>query len=228
MARSVNRYSNMIKEKEEQIAELVKESDDWKSQREMARKEILELQSDIDTLASELETEKGSRAKDKESRSKLQEELDELRSLMEAKTSEETRRNDVERSREEELSDLRSQVSKLTENLADARLQAVEGQSKLKLELEYSMKEHISLQKSFQSLVEKERATQGQLSKTQATLNDLEKINRASDSELEALRVRQHEYDDQLGEATRQKEVRDSGRVTDANIFIPDRCLSDN
>ncbi|KAF8629720.1 hypothetical protein AX15_003315 [Amanita polypyramis BW_CC] len=207
MARTANDYSNMIKKKEEYITELLKELGALKYERDVAQKEILELQSDIDSRVAELNTEKDVRSKEKASRLKLQEELDELRALMEAKTSEETRRHEVEKSREEELNDLRSQVGKLNEDLSGARHLALEGQSKLKLELEYAVKEHTSLQKSFDSLLQKERTTQAQYSKSQAVLNELEKTKRTIESELQSSRVRQHEHDAQLAGATKQKEA---------------------
>ncbi len=208
MAHTANDYSNAIKKREEQMAELAKELDALKSERDAAQKATLELRNDVGTFVVELNAERNARSKEITLRSKLQEELDELRALMEAKTSEETRRNEVEKSKEEELSDLRSQVTKSNEALDDARRQTLEGQSKLKLELEYTMKEQASLQKSLDSLIEKERATQAQLSKSQAALNEIDKAKRAIESELQSLRVRQHDHDTQLAEATKQKEVR--------------------
>ncbi|KAF8634039.1 hypothetical protein AX17_004304 [Amanita inopinata Kibby_2008] len=207
MARTANDYFSMIKKKEEQVAEVAKELGALRSERDAAQKDILELQSDIDTLVAELDTKKDAWTQEKAARSKLQEELDELRTLMEAKTSEETRRNEVEKSREEELADLRSQVTKLNEDLTGSRRQALEGQSKLKLELEYAVKERATLQQSFNSLVQQEQAAQSQLNKVQASLNELEKAKRAMASELQSLRVRQHEYDTQIAGATKQKEV---------------------
>lgn len=208
MALTVNDYLNVIKRGEAQMAELAKELEALKSERDAAQKETLELRNDVGTFVVELNTEKDARSKEMALRSKLQEELDELRALMEAKTSEETRRNEVEKSKEEELSDLRSQVTKLNEALDEARHQTLEGQSKLKLELEYTMKEQASVQKSLDSLIEKERATQAQLSKSQAALSEMDKAKRAIESELHSLRVRQRDHDTLLAEATKQKEVR--------------------
>ncbi|KAK2467941.1 hypothetical protein APHAL10511_000236 [Amanita phalloides] len=206
MARTASDYSQMIQKKEEQMAELAKELSTLKLERDSAQKEILELQSDIETLVAELGTERDGRNQEKVSRLKLQEELDELRALMDVKTSEETRRSEAEKSREDELNDLRSQVGKLNEALAEVRRQALEGQSKLKLELEYITKEHASLQKSFGLLVQKEQTTQENCTKLQVALGGLEKTKRAFESELQSLRVRQHDHDTQLAEATKQKE----------------------
>lgn len=207
MAHTANNHTNVIKKREEQIVELVKESGSLKSERDAAQKQILGLRNDIDTLVVELNAEKDSRSQEVALRSKLQEELDELRALMEARTSEETRRNEVEKSREEEVNDLRSQVTKLNEVLHEARRQTLEGQSKLKLELEYTMKEHASVQKSLDSLIQKERAAQVEFTESQAALSEMDKAKRTLESELRSLRVRQHDHDAQLAEAMKQKEV---------------------
>lgn len=207
MTHTANNHTNMIKKREEQIAELMKESGSLQSERDEAQKQILRLRNDMDTLVVKLNAEKDARSQEVALRSKLQEELDELRALMEARTSEETRRNEVEKSREEEVNDLRSQVTKLNEVLDDARRQTLEGQSKLKLELEYTVKEHASVQKSLDSLIQKERATQVQFTESQATLSEIDKAKRTLESELQSLRVRQHDHDTQLAEAMKQKEV---------------------
>ena len=207
MARTATEYSTMIQKREEHIARLVDQLESSKGERDHSLKQIIELQSDIDTLFAELEAEKGDRAHGIAARAKLQEELDELRTLMDAKTSEETRRNEVEKSKEQELADLRGQVSKLQQDLSEARRLALEGQSKLKLELDYSVREHSSLQQSHTSLLERERIAQSQLIKVQATLSELEKAKRVIESELQSLRSRQNDSESQLADAQRVKEV---------------------
>lgn len=208
MARTATEYSNMIQKKEEQAAQLASQLETLKQERDRSQKQTAELQSDIETLVAELEAQKDDRNRNLSARAKLQEELDELRTLMAAKTSEETRRIEVEKSKEEELSDLRSQVSNLQQDLSEARLQALESQSKLKLELDHSVREHANLLKSYNSLLERERTSQAQLIKVQAALSDLEKAKRAMESELQSLRSRQNDTESQLAEAQRAKEVR--------------------
>lgn len=198
----------MIQKKEDQIAQMTEQLASSKVTQGKALKEIIELQNDIDTLVAELDAEKEDRMQDVAARTKLQTEVDELRSLMDAKTSEESRRNEVEKRKEEELADLRADVSRLHQDLTEARRLALEGQSKLKLELDHSVREHNSLLKSHKSLSDKESATQSQLTKARATLSDLEKSKRALESELQSLRARQHDYENQLADAIKAKEVR--------------------
>ncbi|KNZ77855.1 Myosin-11 [Termitomyces sp. J132] len=206
MARTATEYSTMIQKKEEQITKLSTQLDSSKATNSKALKEIIELQSDINTLVAELEAEKGAREQDVASRKKLQEEVDGLRSLMEAKTSEESRRNEVEKRKEEELATLRAEVSALQQDLAETRRVGLEAQSKLKLGLEHSVREHNNLLQSHKSLSERDSATQSQLTKTKAALSDLEKAKRSIDSELQVLRSRQHDCESQLAEAIKAKE----------------------
>lgn len=197
----------MIQKKEEQIARLVKELDLSKSVHAKSLKETIELQSDIDTLMAELNAEKGNRAQEAATRRKLQEEVDRLRSLMDAKTSEDSRRNEVEKRKEGELIDLRAQVDKLQQDLADSRRWALEVQNKLNVELEHSVRDHDSLQRSHKSLLERECTAQDQLTKSLGALSELEKTTRAMESELQSLRSRQHDNENQLAEETKAKEV---------------------
>lgn len=207
LARTTTEYSNMIQKKEEQITQLMQELDLSKSSQAKSLRETIELQSHIDTLVAKLDAEKSDRAEEVTSRGKLQEEVDRLRSLMDAKTSEESRRNEVEKRKEGELADLRVLSSKLQQDLADSRRLALEVQNKLKIELEHSMRDHDSLQRSHKSLLERERAAQDQLTKSLGALSELEKIKRAMESELQSLRSRQHNNESQLAEATKTKEV---------------------
>ncbi|KAG5653772.1 hypothetical protein H0H81_010613 [Sphagnurus paluster] len=206
MARTATEYSTMIQKKEEQIVKLTGQLESSKATNAKALKEIIELQSDIDTLVAELEAEKADRLLDDAARNKMQEEVDQLRSLMETKTSEETRRNEVEKRKEEELADLRVQVSTLHKELAESRRLALEGQSKLKLELDHSTREHNTLLQSHKSLADRESTVQSQLAKTKAAISELEKSKRLLESELQSLSTRQHDYETQLADATKAKE----------------------
>ncbi|KAG6837022.1 hypothetical protein H0H93_016229 [Arthromyces matolae] len=206
MARTATEYSTMIQKKEEQITKLSAQLDSLKGTNNKALNEIIELQSEVDTLVAELEAEKGARVQDVAVRKKLQDEIDELRSLMEAKTSEESRRNEVEKRKEEELATLRAEVADLQRDLAETRRMNIDAQSKLKLELEYSTREHNNLLQSHKSLSDQDRATQSQLSTAKTALSDLEKAKRLMESELQSLRSRQHDYESQLADAIKMKE----------------------
>jgi len=208
MARTATQYSTIIQQKEEDIARLISDLASSKREREQAFKHITELQADIDTLVAELDAQKGDQDRGKLARVRLQEEVDELRTLMDAKTSEETRRTEVEKGKEQELADLRSQVSKLQADLKEARKQGLESQSKLRVELDNSVRAHKSLQESHNSLAKQERAVQARLAKAESGLLDLQKAKRALESDLQSLRSRQIDADGQLGEAIRAKEVR--------------------
>jgi myosin protein heavy chain len=207
MARTATQYSTMIQKKEDDVARLISDLALSKREREQSLKQITELQADIDTLMSELEAQKYDRDRSKVARAKLQEEVDELRALMDAKTSEETRRSEVEKSKEQELADLRDQVSKLQSDLNVARKLGIENQSKLKVELDNSVRALLSLQDNHKSLAERERAAQARLIKVEAVLSDTEKVKRTLESELQSVRSRQIDTDSRLGEVVRVKEV---------------------
>jgi myosin protein heavy chain len=197
----------MIQRKETEARRLVSQVESSKVEHDQLQKQILELQGDVDTLTAELEAEKSDSARGASSRAKLQEELDELRNVLEAKTTEDTRRSEVEKSKEEELADLRGQVNRLQQDLSEARRQALEGQNKLKVELDYSVREHSSLQQSYHSLLERERDYEVRLRDGQAHSSELEKIKRSLESDLQSLRSRQNDTESQLAEAQRAKEV---------------------
>lgn len=207
LGRTATEYSTMIQKKEDQISQLTSQLDDLKKEREINSAEILALQADIDTLDAQLTAEKNDHATDVASREKLQEEMDELRALLETKASEETRRSEAEKSKELELVDLRSQCSKLQQESSELRNSFLEVQSKSKVEHEQLLREFNSLERSHQSLSDRERTTQSQLVKMQAQLAELEKAKRSVDSELLTLKSRQHEAQDHLAEALRNKEV---------------------
>jgi myosin protein heavy chain len=220
MARTATQYSTIIQQKEDHIARLISDLASSKREREQSFKHITELQADIDTLAAELDAQKGDQDRGKLARARLQEDVDELRALMDAKISEETRRTEVEKGKEQELADLRSQVSKLQADLKEARKLGLEGQSKLKVELDNSVRAHSSLQESHNSLAERERAVQARLIKADSGLLDLQKVKRALESELQSVRSRQIDADGHLGEAIRAKEVRIDFQLLDSILNI--------
>lgn len=207
MARTATDYSAMIKRKEEEIAKLTSDCEASKSERHSLLKEITKLESKIDTLSSELHASQDDRTRSSEARSRLQEELDELRALVQAKVTEETRRSEVDKSKEVELVDLRVQVNRLSQDLSEARKQAVEGQSKLKVDLDTLTRDYRSLEQSHKSLSDRGNVAQSQLMKAEAALADAEKSRRTIESDLQSLRSRQIDLDGQLATAVKEKEV---------------------
>jgi myosin protein heavy chain len=197
----------MIQKKEDQISFLTKQLEKLKEEHNSSSVEIMELRADIDTLDAQLGVERLDHANEVAFREKLQAERDEMRALLDTKTSEETRRDEVERSKERELADLRSQTSQLHLELTDLRRSSLESQNKLKLDLEQSTREHISLQHSHKSLLDRERAAQSQLTKAQSQLSELEKVKRAMESEFQSVKSRQSDIQSQLSDALRAKEV---------------------
>ena len=207
MARTATQYSTIIQKKEEEAARLVSDLISLKRDREQSLKQITGLQADITTLKSELNSQQNERERGREARMKLQEEVDELRALMDARTSEDTRRNEVEKSKEQELAELRGQVARLNADLNDARRVGLEGQSKLKVELDNSIRAHKLLQESHKSLLDRERSLQSKLAKVEAGFEEAEKVKRTLESDLHSVRSRQIDADGQLAEAVRAKEV---------------------
>lgn len=210
MARTAAEYTNMITKKEDDIVRLVSELDKSKQERGSLLKEITSLQGDIDTLQSELRSLQDDGKRGIESRIRLQEELDELRSHLQAKTTEETRRNEVDKSKEMELADLRAQVSSFSQDLSDARKQALEGQNKLKVELDSLLREHHMLEQSHKSLSDKELSNQTRLKETEAALSDAVKSKRTLDSDLQSVRTRQIDLESQLAGALKERDVSDT------------------
>lgn len=212
MARTATEYTSMISKKEEDISRLSSELDKSKHERGKLLKEITELQGQVDTLTSELQSQQQDGKRGAEARARLQAELDELRTVLEAKATEETRRSEVEKSKEVELADLRSQVSKMSVDLSEARKQALEGQSKLKVELDTLLREHRSLEQSHRSLSDKESATQSKLREAETALSDAVKAKRTIESDLQSVRSRQIDLEDQLATALKERDV--SGLLT--------------
>ncbi|KAG5220287.1 Myosin [Salix suchowensis] len=168
--------------KEERIVQLLDQLDTIKAERDSSSKQVIELQSDIDTLMAEIDAGKLDKERGAAARTKLEEELDDLRALMQAKTSEESKRLEVEKSREEELAELRRQASTLQQELSESRRLAAETQNKLK-------RTHCA----------------AELTKAQASVAELEKSKRAAESELQAVRTRQANTDNELSTTLKSK-----------------------
>jgi myosin protein heavy chain len=113
----------------------------------------------------------------------------------------------VEKNKEQELADLREQTQKLQHDLTEGRRQLLAVQKQLKLELDTSVREHASLQESHKSLSERERNAQADLSKTQEALAELERTKRSIESELQSLQTRHNDFESQLADARKAKEV---------------------
>ncbi|KAI0828577.1 nonmuscle myosin heavy chain b [Trametes gibbosa] len=207
MGRTANEYTNMIKSKEGQADRLATEVEKLKVEREKLLREIDGLQADINTISAELESERNDKQRNANAQIKLQAELDELRALLEAKVTEETRRSEVAKSKEEELADLRSQVGKLSTDLTDTRRVATETQNKLKVEMETLVREHKNIQHSHTSLSDRAQASQAQLKRTEAALSEAEKARRSLESELQSVRSRAIDTENQLAEVQKAKEV---------------------
>jgi myosin heavy chain 9/10/11/14 len=208
MARTATEYSAIIQKKEADMERLNADLVKLRSEGDRSQRELIELHGHLETLTAELDAEKADRERGASVRAKLQEELDELRALLAAKTTEETRRTEVEKSKDAELADLRLQTSRLQQDLAESRSSAVEGQAKLKVELDTALRDHKMLQQSHQSLSDRERDVSARLQAAESALSDAEKSKRAAESDLQAVRSRQIDTDDQLAVALRAKEVR--------------------
>ncbi|KAH9914424.1 nonmuscle myosin heavy chain b [Fomitopsis serialis] len=206
LARTATDYSAMIKAKEEEADRLAAELDKSKVERGRLMKQISELQGKADALTAELLAQRSDRERDAAVQAKLQEELDELRSVLAAKTSEETRRSEVEKSKEQELANLRAQTSQLSQDLDDARRSAVEGQTRLKVDLDTLTREHASLEKSHRSLSEREQSARSELKVAETSLGEAVKARRTLESDLQAIRTRQIDTDGQLAEVLKEKE----------------------
>jgi myosin heavy chain 9/10/11/14 len=215
MARTATEYTNMIKKKEDDMSRLTSELDKSKLERGNLLKEITEMQGKIDTLTSELQAQQQDGKRSADARARLQEEMDELRRLLQAKVTEETRRSEVDKSKEMELADLRAQVSKLSQDLSNARKQALEGQSKLKVELDTLLREHQMLEQSHKSLSDREASNQSKLKEAEALLSDAAKAKRTLESDLQSVRSRQIDLESQLAGALKEK---------DASVFTANIC----
>lgn len=208
MARTANEYDSLITKKEHEIAHLTEELDILSQERDGLQKQIIKLQSQNETLTTQMSEQRYENRQSRESQSRLQKEMDELRKLMEAKSSEETRRKEAERSKEKELLELRSQLSTLQHDLSESRKTAIEGQSRLKAELETALKDGASIQKEYQQLVDNERTTQSRLREIDAALTEADRAKRALESEYQTIKSKHIEVGDQLSEAAKAKEVK--------------------
>lgn len=207
MARTVNQYDSLITKKEAEIGRLAAELERLSDDRDEALKRITQLQGQAETAKSQLDAQKNESIRNVEMQARLQKEMDELRALMQVRTSEETRRREVEKSKEKELLDLRAQLSQLQKELSEARKVSIEGQNRLKAELETALRENASLQKEYQELVDDERANQTRQKEVEAALSDADRAKRLMESELQTVRSRLTDIDGQLAETIKSKEV---------------------
>jgi myosin heavy chain 9/10/11/14 len=208
LTRTATDYSDMIKQREDEIARLMKDVDALKAERNHLSKEILELKGRIETLTTELSSLRSSEERNIALQTRLQDELDELRQLLETKVSEETARGEVEKRKEEELVGLRGQVNSLQQELDDARIAATDAQTKLKIELDSNAREYKLLVQSHRSLSDKLQANESKLKSAEASLAEVEKTKRSLESDLQSLRSKQIDIDGQLAETEKAKEVR--------------------
>lgn len=197
----------MLQRKESDVARLTSELAGIRRERENALKQCAELEGEIDTLAKELDAQRDDADRDSQARSKLQKELDELRAVMQAKVSEDTQRAEAEKSREQEIAVLRAQAADLGAELASVRRQAAEAQNKLRIDLEAAQRENATISKALKELKTTSSAHQGRLADVEQALANAEKAKRAAEAELQTMRARQIEGDNQLEEVTKAKDV---------------------
>ena len=207
LVRSATEYSNIIKKKEVEIARLTADLDELSSDHDASLKAISQLEADIASASAQLDAQKRENQRSSDAQAKVQKELDELRHLLEAKTSEETRRREVERSKDQELIELRNQVSRLLEEASETRRSAIEGNNRLKAELETIHREHSTLQDSYQDLVESEKVNQAKRREVELSLSEVSKIKRQVESELLSVKTRLNDSEGQHAETSRAKEV---------------------
>ena len=98
-------------------------------------------------------------------------------------------------------------MSTLQGQLSEARREAIEGQSRLKAELEAALKESTSVQKEYQQLVDNERNTQARLREIDAALSEANQAKRTLESEYQTVKSKHIEVEGQLSEMTKAKEV---------------------
>jgi myosin protein heavy chain len=207
LSRTATDYENMLQRKETDVARLTSELAGMRREREIALKQSAELEGEIDMLAKELDGQRDDAQRDTQARSKLQKELDELRAVMQAKVSEDTKRAEAEKSREQEISVLRAQAADLGSELASVRRQATEAHNKLRVDLEAAQRENATMSKSLKELKTVSSTDQGKLLDLEAALGNVEKAKRAVEAELQTMRARQIEGDNQLEEITKAKDV---------------------
>ena len=207
LARTADEYSEIIKKKELDITRVTSELLQLSDERERSTKEILRLQGRVDTLTAELGALRLDHRRDGEVKEKLQQELDELRNVLHAKSSEEERRKEVEKSKDQELLELRTHVAQLHQELSDSRSIALEGQNKLKIELESIQRQYGTLQHSYQELVENEQENQTRRRDVELALSEANKFKRTLESELQATKSKNFDTEGKLSETVKAKEV---------------------
>ncbi|QRW20965.1 Myosin head (motor domain) [Rhizoctonia solani] len=196
LSRTATDYEAMLQRKENDIGRLNSELTSIRRERETAMKQCAELEADIDTLAKELDAYRDDADRDSKARKKLQNELDELRTLMRAKASEDTQRAEAEKSRAQEISVL----------LFEGRQPSSE---KLRVDLENAQREKENLSTSLRELKSTSSSNKTKLVDAESALANAEKAKRAVEAELQTLRARQIETDNQLEEMTKNKDHQD-------------------
>lgn len=194
----------MIQRKEADATRAIADVASMRRERDAALKQVAELQAHGDTVLRSLATQKDDHERVVAARSKLQAELDELRVAMDAKSSEETKRSEVERSRELELADLRTQAARLADELSEARKSGGDAQTALR-SVQHERDELLTRRAS---LLKKAEEGEKKAHESDSQVANAEKARRAAESELQTLRMRQVDLDQQLAEAVKAKEVR--------------------
>ncbi|OCB91229.1 nonmuscle myosin heavy chain b [Sanghuangporus baumii] len=221
MARTVSQYDALITKKEVEIGRLAADLGRLSDERNEALKKITQLQGQAETAKSQFDAQKNENNRNTEMQARLQKEMDELRALMQAKTSEETRRREVEKSKEKELLDLRTQLSQLQKELSEARKVSIEGQNRLKTELETALRENASIQRAYQELVDNEHANQSRQKEVEAALSDADRTKRLLESELQTTKSRLTDIEGQLAETIKSKEMLER-QLTSAQAKVED------
>lgn len=208
LTRTAIDYANIIRKREADINRITKELTVSKEDGENLVKQIAELQTQLTQSTSKLKAQAQDRERDNQIRIKLQTEIDELRALIDAKTSEASKHADVERIKEQELTNLRRAADTLQEQLTEVHRVASEEQTKLKLEVDSLQTQLQSLEKIRDGLSRSEKRLEEQRKAAEAALIGVEKAKRSAELELQVIRIRQIETDNQLAEAIKSKEVR--------------------
>lgn len=206
LTRTAIDYANIIRKKEADINRLTKELTVSKEASESLAKQIAELQTQLAQSTSKLKAQAQDRERDNQIRIKLQIEIDELRSLIDAKTSEASKHADVERIKEQELTNLRKEADTLQGQLIEVRRVASEEQTRLKLEVDTLQSQLQSLERIRDGLSRSEIRLEEQRKAAETALIGVEKAKRSAELELQAIRIRQIEADNQLAEAIKSKE----------------------
>lgn len=208
LARTATDYESLVQKKEAELGKLSSLLGAARLERDSALKQSSQAQTRIDTLTTDLQGSETARKQGIDSRARLEEEIDELRSLLNAKTSEDTKRSEAEKSKEQEISNLRARITTIQQGAVDARREASEAQSKLKLELDGLQREHKAAQESLRDLKAQLQSAEKGRSEATLALQASEKAKKAAEAELHEFRSKHLDSEGQLAEALKAKEVR--------------------